>query len=383
MAALLSYRLAVLTAVFTAMSVQAYNILNILMMPFAPQQNPNLFRQELLTEGTCQDGGKGGQAGLCSFANGPFHIVCGSFNISQAADVCKLYGWQLAPVTDQDAGWAVQTFQECQAEFAWTAAVNGFSRNPCQGMTAGGIISWRDAYCEFYGSVLCKDVPVVETDTITSTTSTTVASGTTTTTQTTTFKPLCGVDKQLQQQKGKGHALLQRPDKKRAVKQECNTCSDVCKVPRSNFRVLRRNTTYARAAEECAKYGWDLADVTDGATSIYLDAIEACNLRSYAYIPPPNILFWVRSYDGVSAGYAMAAGLVFTRSATGVFYNKQDLQFLDQLAAVYPLCQCDGPRVTGLGPYVGESTSTTTTSVLTVSVYTPAATATVTKTCRL
>lgn len=186
--------------------------------------------------------------------------------------------------------------------------------------------------------------------------------------------PFCRAPKQALCQRAPHFQVLmqeeqqqQRPRPPRSV---CNTCLGYCPIPNSGLRILRRPTTYEKAAAACAKYGWKLADVTAGMNSFLTDTVRTC------FANEGFAALWVRSYEGVTGSRCLSVwtdplfmNAKFGLSPTGC---------ADSLT--YPLCQCEDSIFTGYGPFVGTMTTTTVEQTSTLVTVVPQTTVTVTST---
>jgi hypothetical protein len=318
----------------------------------------------------------------CPYTTGGFHILCGAFPSTSAPTLCQQYGYRLAALTDENILYALQVHRQCNLGGSeWTAAFNGLNRNPCQGLFGNGTVVVGGVTCSQIPlqAVLCEEVPVVETDTVTVSTTFTTSDGTETVRTTTTRYPECHHDKK--QQAPANHKLVQvqgeQPPKLNTV---CNTCNPVCSIPDTDLKVIKHKVSYQRAAAECNKYGWTLADITDGVSSFLAPVPSICGLNSTTNFD--QNYYWIRSYDGVSGGYC--PGVLSSPNGFGVFYPyaQADCEQLTSFG-VYPLCQCGKPAITGNGPYTGTVTTTTETSTTVLVTVVPETTVTVTSTvCR-
>lgn len=307
----------------------------------------------------------------CPFTSGGFHAVCSAVKYQDAAAVCESQGWRLAAIDESNVMYAVQVHQQCGGPRGaeWTASFNGLNQNPCQVITNNGTISVAPQFCRnAQFQVMCQEVPVVATDCTTTTTTYTTSVGTVVISTTVTRHPECRDEKLASPQN-----LLQEQSRPQLT---CNTCNGVCSVAGTDLKIIKKVVPFNQAAEECAKRGWYLADITEGMHAQLLSAKYSCD--AFGGIVDP--VLWIRSYDGISGGYCSSA-LVQEESLQADFvYVSGDCNYIVSGLQPYPLCQCSPPVVTGYGPYQGSVTTTSTTTTTTLATVVPQTTVTTTVT---
>lgn len=312
---------------------------------------------------------------VCLHSAGGFHVLCAGYKYWEAEEACQEHGWRLAAIQDADALYVRQVTAQCLGGInCWIGAYNGLNQNPCRSVAMNGtIISHQDAYsCEnMLIPVLCQEVPAITSFTTTTSTFTTSV-WTVTTTTTVTRYPHRRHRKDekvlLQQQR----MQIQRPAT------QCNTCNVACTIGDTNLRIIRKSVPFNRAAAECAKFGWHLADMTSGMQESLSQNNQPCINYDRSSEDPQH--FWIRSFDGVSGGLCSAIVWVNQWSAVLNSLSQEDCSFMFTFPS-FPICECEKePMMTGMGPFEGVSTSTTAVLTSTTVTVVPLTTRTVTKT---
>lgn len=308
---------------------------------------------------------------ICPLSYGGYHIICNPYNHTTAAQACQQHGWQLAGVTDVSAMYALSTVQQCSYRRVWLAAFNGLNQDPMMTMDSQGNL-WAgltNSYTEStFLHVLCQEVPVtIQTVSFTTTATTTV--GTLTLSTTVTRHPT-----HLHCRGDKCNAPINAPliEKDNLDRRpECKDCGVAVILPGlPTLRLIRVPVPYERAAAACARFGWTLVDYTAGMMLPIIDAL------SELYPNEAYWLLWLRSYEGVSGGRCLSLRLpkyighvAFGLAPSACIYEE-----------AMPLCQCGEPKPTGNGPFVGSTTTATTSETLTIRPTTPSTTLTITST---
>jgi hypothetical protein len=164
-------------------------------------------------------------------------------------------------------------------------------------------------------------------------------------------------------------------------------CDEVCAFQHPTLRIVNATVPYSQADEVCRRHKWRLAAVTSGIMAEVVDLFALCfgspHRLDFGLDNLPNSL-WIGSYNGVMA----AACNIFMTDPITLFNSGAafalSAEICNRLAAeerTFVLCQTDGLEVAASdGGYVGQPTTTTTTTRSTVMELTPSTTTTVTLT---
>lgn len=345
----------------------------------------------------------------CPASYAGFHYLCGMFSYQAAVEACTDLGYRLAVLDDANAAQALYTQRDCifgtTAE-AWVSAWDGLGADPCMILSASSAVQMTNGWerCSERRSVMCQDLPEgVYTVRVSIIAAATMTGATTTTT---TICTNCGTSLKaaiptlkaaaaqgggaVEKQRGRGSDYSCGCDRSRPETCTFNDpprcplgeCTPVCRTRLCGLYVVQlEGMTYAQAQQECAKYGWTLADITTGMWADVAFLGERC-------VPDAagNAL-WIRSYNGVDGGACIKAqpeegnlqigfgipGEADPFCTTGPFLGPDRLP--------YALCQERPPQQTGTGVFVGEIEFSTTTLTLptTTTVFNGTQTVTVTE----
>ena len=327
------------------------------------------------------------QRRTCPIRYNGFHLLTDNpVPYPQAEEACAERGLLLARLDDFNMAYGLEYMAQCT--FAgWIASYNGLNAEPCAALVEdnGPIYFTNHFLCfDLPLAPLCQE-PEVVILTETSTVTTTISFGTETVSTQVTRHPVpppqcpdhrCDYGVKDPDSFGlmKKAEFIQLEDVQFGDKEtSCNECNVVCPILGTDFRIIRRKIPSYNAEEECARYGWSLADVTSGQIAQLQAGTLKCSLRV-------DSLLFVRSFNGVTGTRCIHIAAVngyveFGQTVAGCF--EQIGAPLDQ----YAVCQCTGPNPTGFGPdVITTPTLTTTTTTNYEAAFVPETTVTVTST---
>lgn len=334
--------------------------------------------------------------GLCPTSYGGFHVICTETNPDAAVSACAALGMRLALLTDSNSQQALYTLQECLSTpgltAGWVGGWNGAGADPCAFLSADGGVLMSFGYSGCYGGLqlvaVCQELPVA-TAIVTDYQYTEVTTGTST--STVSICTRCDGFKQQHEHKSNiddvkntnnnsnnSNSNDEKAAEGKPRRHECDRrkpescrrppplcpfgpCTPVCPFTVCGLHVVQAdNLSYSQAQEECAKYGWNLADLTAAQHE------DVAFLQGYCSRQEASNAYWIRSYNGVDGAKcvrALGANENDNNNVPIVFgiedYNCADLTPQKPWA----LCQDAPPAVTGTGLYNGILSFVTTVTV--------------------
>ena len=315
--------------------------------------------------------------GTCPYSLGGFHVICGTFNWDEAANACEALGLRIAQLDDANAMQALLTLRQCAllgTNEAWVGSWNGLGADPCAYLDVNGAVVMNPGYEQCNSGVLklaiCEAKPFATAiftrnqitpliTGVTTTTTTQCAECGTTTAARMRNKALDGDDADLLLKANQDKQGRRKPcGCDRSKPESCRRnepllcpvgpCVPVCPFSTCGLHVVQGdNMTFADAQEECAKYGWNLADITNGQLA------DVAFLQGYCGREAAGRAFWIRSFDGVSGALCVKVLQANSNGMNTPIAFAVDPFYCDQQALPYALCQDAPVQPTGTGVWVG------------------------------
>lgn len=304
---------------------------------------------------------------LCPISYGGFHVLCAPLTPNQAVSACANLNMRLALLTDANVLQALYTLQECSigADAGWVAAWNGAGADPCAVVSVEGAVKLSLGFegCSALKVAVCQDLPTTtavytnyNVDIVTTGTSTSVVS----------ICTLCDKYPLPPQQYNKNNNEKDNiVEKRRPHRRECDRshpescrhphpptcpfgpCTPVCPFTVCGLHVVQAaNLTYADAQEECAKYGWNLADLSSAQHE------DVAFLQGYCSRQSAENAFWIRSFNGVDGAKCVKALAADEDGNVPIGFGVED-GWCSSQDRPWALCQDAAPAVTGTGFYNG------------------------------
>lgn len=339
---------------------------------------------------TSSDQSKSLAPSVCPHSDGHYFYLPGTYKYDEAADACAAFGWRLPMQSSENAMDLLWLSANCTGPFdaVWLAGTNGLAGDPCcLGETNRtrdrilGRLNLKIANCQqIVANVVCEVVPqetIVSTEMIYDST---IGSGKTTTT--TTLISSLSVSRHSHNNNHRHHRHDEHVNGGREGYIHKDThppvchgqdCLPVCNVTIGGMHLITTGVDYRQAAQECAKYGWSLLDLTYGRVDDFWRISQAC-------LPSAAFQASINSFNGVAgwcpivqpfSGTALTS-FVGTERMCGTFENL--LVLCQEQCAIEPVDH---------GDEVGFISMTTTMSVDSVisTLFTPTTTIVITQSC--
>ena len=341
----------------------------------------NLLHRVMGQFGACV-GGKNqaikGQVTECPFTASGYHIPCAQGPFNGASELCRQFGWQLAALNGTDSNMVLLDILSLQEQCArpfnlWIQSLNGYASDPCMFIDGEGVVraGASDCFALDDSFPLCQEIPPL-TITEYSTTTTSVTFGVQTQTVVTYDPAHCSRGPEPEKP---CRECFKKPCPCREVEksglQGPPACPHVCPFEVGRLRLITDPNIASSAAEACAYYNWQLADLGTGQHESVVEMMRECG-----QLGNPA---WLRSWNGIVGAQCVGLFPPYELGPTDYYYLF-DLLGVGQCAASAPvICEVKPePGYTGFGPYSITYATDYVTTPVTVTDYVPSTTKTVT-----
>lgn len=325
-------------------------------------------------------------------------MLCNNNTWGAAQAACYAQGLRPAIVSDNQVLAALTVVQDCLllgGRRVWIDSFNQLGADPCAYIVVEGaaVYSPGDQLCnELDIPILCQEAPtsleiVTVPDFVT-----TISTGTSTVLTTTCIQCNCAgsvIPTTSIRPPSKANPAVEKSPIRRPHHcdssssssschhdfpphcQDPQGCLPLCPFTVGGLHVIQGNVTFNQAARECAKYGWNLADVYAGLHA------DVGFMQKMCALPSEEFNMWIRSYNGVDGGMCMVTLMDdFYNVPIGFGWSAE--YCMDQ--PLYVLCQDRPPAVTGSGAFIGSASTTVELITVDTTLFTPTTTITVTVT---